>query len=649
MGDLYIHLKKILNKNQSISIKLRINYAYLNVVFMLYSVGFYGFPAISTDFSSINGLIFRILQYTLIILAFIVWFVSILKQSENYGNYTHHNTVKISLKHLFGTLLIFISIVISRQRELSSSITGDEIAFYDKSISISKFLLKTIILNNSALQISPARIFIGISQLILICIFLILVKFMLKFESKNKLYILFVIVIVLHSVRNYYMGGSSLYPEIETLPYFLTSPLLLFTGISPKYIAAIMLSIFLQVIYQLTKKTIKQKSLRIVLMTILISLNILTDIATTLNHGIYYIYVFTIFLIIFDREKHISRTMIFPLLTFSIYRPTLIILFIFLLAHVVLKSGNYRKLNRLISDNISKLQIFIPQYAIISILMFSNLVYSHKDPKSKLSLNDNLDLWVKNFSNLDFQTTLYIIVGCIFLIASRRYSVISLFFLSFVFYWLTAPRGNLSNPIYKVETLTPFLILSTIVILSRVSKLLSKIKNNQKLLYGATGPIALALCLLLVQLSEDNYKLTEFPNHSWNPEYNSAQSQVSTTSDSSINPKYISFAKIDYKLEALNLVLQNNCKFLDITYSGSFLLKTNISAREFIDLSENLTVDSAILAVDPSINCVFIGNYPYEKFENLNRFLNLGFVLSKAYYNEKLGTALIMYVRNEDD
>jgi hypothetical protein len=646
MKTLYNYTRKILTTSQTISVKISINYAYLNVVFMIYTVGFYGFPAITIEFNSTSGMIFRIFQLTLIFLAFLGWFIFILKQPENNRNESHKNTINISLNNLLGTLLIFTTIAISRQRELSSSITGDEIAYYDKTISISKHLMQLIISNISAVQIIPARIVIGISQIILICIFLFLIKFLLKFESKNKLYILFTIVIFMYFTRNYYMGGSNLYPDTETLPYFITSPFLLITNVSPKYIAVAMLSVFLQIIYQLSKDTIKQQSLRVTLITILLSLNILTDIATTLNHGIFYIYIFTIFLIIFDREKYVSRQIVLSLLTFSIYRPTVLIILPFLLAHVAYRYRSYRKLKYLVSGNMNKIKIFMPQYAVLFILVLTNLAYARTDSTVKPSINDNLGLWVKNFSNFDLQTTFYIIIGSTFLIGSKRYSILLLFFLSFVFYWLTAPRGNLSNPIYKVEIITPFLIFTVTIILTRVSELLSKIQFNRNQFYRATGPIALVLCLLVAQMFKSNYSSTKFPNYSWNPEYNSVQSKFKIRSDTSSHPQYISFAKIDYNLEALNITLQNSCKFLDIIYSGSFLLKTNISAKEFLVVTKDLSVDYLSLVMNPSINCVFVGNYPYEKFEESNRRLNLKFRLSKAYFSDELGTVLRMYVRD---
>jgi hypothetical protein len=407
-----------------------------------------------------------------------------------------------------------------------------------------------------------------------------------------------------------------------------------------------MFSVFLLIIYRLTEYRIKQKLLRLQLIILIALLHVFTDIATTLNHGIYYTYIFTIFLIIFDKNKITSKNLIAGLLLFSIFRPTLLSILIFITVYLLKSNKDFGVLKIKLQKHMSDFYIFIPQYLILGILVISGAVYAHYDDKSRSSLSQNLSLWIKNIINIDHQAFTIIIIGLIFIIVQRKYYYLFLFISSFIVYCITAPRGNLSNPIYKAEILSPFLIIILVIIFSFISKLSIEFENYEKKKLAITQRYILILINLFVIYNFiSSYNQIQFSNFSWDPKYESFSNERKISDKVYHFSQYASFGKVYYNKQALDIVTRQNCKFLDITYSGSMFLNTNISARNFINLARPLTIDATELNFSNEVKCVVVGNYPGKKFAEENEILRLNFTLIESFYQNDLKTYLKIYAR----
>ena len=631
-----------LNSKKLKKINLQFRLDNISLFFMFYSVGIYGYPAISMQFNSVSGLIFRIFLSLIIFSILILWVISIYNYSEN-NHKLKPLIYAITLKDITSFAIIYIFLVIVKHKELSSSITGDEINIYDNTLEISRFMMQKAVLTNILFQHVPARFILAIFQLIIISLIIFLSIKLIRFNSKVKLTFLVVITITLNFIHNYYLGGGSLYPNIETLPYFFSSPILLIANISPKYIAIAMFTLFLQIIYRLTFMAIKHNWLRILLIIFIAELNIFTDIVTSLNHGVYYIYLFTIFLILFDKDKYISKNLILFILVFAIFRPTLILLLFFSALYRLFSSKNINISKTILSNYRNHYFIFLPQYMILAISMLSISAYAYFDPKPKPSFSDNLDLWIKNIANLDYQSLAFLIVGITFVFKLKKYYIVLLMALSFITYLVTAPKGNLSNPIYKAEVLSPFLIFFVVLIFINISNALINHQNNFKVI--KIKIFILLTSFFLLYLFYFNNKQLSFPNYSWDPKYEQFQSGEINENNNYNSSPYISFGKVKYNQEALNFAANSNCRFLDIVYKGSMFLDTDISAVDLINLANPLHIDTSELISNRDVKCVVVGNYPNEKFVKDNNKFKLNFTLLKIFYQDNLGTYLRIYIR----
>jgi hypothetical protein len=88
-----------------------------------------------------------------------------------------------------------------------------------------------------------------------------------------------------------------------------------------------------------------------------------------------------------------------------------------------------------------------------------------------------------------------------------------------------------------------------------------------------------------------------------------------------------------------------NCKFLDTTYDGAFLLSSNITTKNFVLISKSLTTNLEKIQVESDLNCLIVGNFPLNKFVELNSNLKRPFKLSESFRNKDLNTEVTVFRR----
>jgi hypothetical protein len=633
-------IKSFANKN---ILEIKVNYKFLTLIFVFFAFGIYGYPDISLDHNTVIGFAIRTTQKAIIYFIIGFWMFSILylSKSNNWSRTIFKFTARVSDLISISTMFVFFKFL--KQREYTSSISGDEINFYGSSLQASRIIFEKTIPYLSWIYHVNASVVIAIFQLIIIACIVTVIKQLILTESKYRLALFFAILIVTHFMNTKYIGGSGSYPNLEVIPYFFLSPIQLLFNFSPKYISLLLFCIFLQIMFHISEGIIKNKYLRIMLISIFASLNVFIDIASSLNHGVYFIYFTSIFIFLYESRKLEFTEMFSLVLIFSLFRPTLLVLLIFLFFN---RNGFETKMP-------SKFQILWKEWpqlfkiGMIHFLFVINVIidgiYSVRDPKSKPSFTNNLEIWINNLTNLDFQSFIIVFFGIIILILLKKTYLFQIYLLSVALYLLMAPRGNLSNPIYKAEITTPLLIGILSQFFLFLSMFYEKIKVRVHLnRYLSIFGLVTFLFIVTYQIHE-NDKTTKLPNYSWDPRYYSYEVLNKKLDGYQNSVSSISFGKVDYNNDLLNFALINDCKFLDVVTNKTLYLKSGISSISYLKIPEPIALGSTLLYSLNSVKCVIVANYPLDLFLLQNKELDLEFKLLREFYNKQLQTSAFIF------
>jgi len=610
--------------------KANVNLVKLNHFIVLFVVGIYGYPSFSFEYNSFIGFTFRCLSLIIYGMVFI-FFVYSNKPLKNNNNSKNILNFKFGLSDLVKLIAIFLCLLIYFRRELSSSITGDENYLYGASIEYSHYILEKIEDNFSLDNNIPARYLIGLIQLLIILLVVVIYIASEKLIIKNKMITYGFIIICLQFMHTIIFGGSFSYPYLEALPYFFLSPITLFLNLNPKIIAFFMFSCFIFYLYKLLLRQIKGVTV-VLLVTAIFTINMMWDISLTINHSIYFVYIVSILLIKLLLNKKISTYEYLIAITLSTFRPTV---FMLIIAIYFIENRSKIRIQNLVL-NFVKYKDILSAVMLIQIPLFfgrflDNL-YAIRDVNNRNSLNlsSSVHQFTFNIINTD-NVYLFLIFIFIILVCFKRQNLefLLIFILTLLIFFLTAPSKNLEVPIYKVEILSPFLIASIIFFSSvEIRFIRSKVRHLMTILFLSS--------IIAFNYSESQKQL--LPNVSWGQNYQLANSTPPS--------KYFTFAKVNYSkiLLGINSKFQN-CKFLDTTYDGAFLLSSNITTKNFVLISKSLTTNLEKIQVESDLNCLIVGNFPLNKFVELNSNLKRPFKLSESFRNKDLNTEVTVFRR----
>ena len=638
-------IKKIRYFSKKNVLEIRINYKFFSLFFAFFAIGIYGYPDISLDHNTFIGFALRASQNAISYLIIGFWMFSIvyLNKSNNWSKTIVKFTIRVS--DLISVSLIFLSTLFIKQREYSSSITGDEINFYGSTLQASRVIFEKTIPSLSWVNNVSANIIIAIFQLILVILVAIVIKQLILTESRHRLALFFAILIGTHFMHIKYIGGSGTYPNLEVIPYFFLSPIQLFFNFSPKYISLLIFCIFLQIIFRITSAIIQSIFLRIVLITMIFSLNVFIDIASSLNHGIYFIYFTSIFIFLYDSRRLKFTEMFSLVLIFSLFRPTLLVLIFFLFLNRKKFEFNLQLKYQSLLTYLFQLFKISVVHIIFGISIIIDAIYSYRDPKSKPTFMNNLEIWINNLTNLDDQTLAVVSFGVIISILLKKIYLYQIYLLSVTLYLFMAPRGNLSNPIYKAEVTAPLLvgILGGVVVL--LSRFLEKVKHrahpNQ---YLSTFMLISFLAALLFQ-TYNKSETIKYSEYSWDPRYYSYDIFSNKSDGYQNSVDSISFGKVNYNNEILDFALVNHCKFLDVVANKTLYLKSGISSGAYFKISEPIALGASSLNSLVSVKCVVVANYPLGLFLMKNKEYDLKFKILREFYDSKLQTSAFIFVK----
>ena len=624
---------------------IKINYQFLSLFFALFAIGIYGYPYISLDHNSYIGLVLRTSQRAISYLIIGCWIVSILyfNKSNNWSKTIIKFTIRIS--DLIAVLIIFLFSSFLKQREYSSSITGDEITLYGSSLEASQAIFEKTIPSLSWLNNVSANTVIAFYQLVIVVLIAVIIKQLILTDSRYRLVLFFIILIVTHFMHNKYIGGSGPYPNLDVIPYFFLSPIQLFFNFSPKYISLLIFCIFLQIVFHISARIIHSKFLRIILISIIASLNVFIDTASSLNHGIYFIYFTSIFIFLYVSRKLEFIEMFSLVLIFSLFRPTLLVLIVFLL----LNRNGFRIKLQLKFQPVSNFLFQLFKISAVQIIFVINVVidaiYSYRDPKSKPSFMNHLENWINNLTNLDYQTAAIVFFGIVISIFLKKTYLYQIYLLSAILYLLMAPRGNLSGPQYKVEVITPILIAALSEIFVSLSRFFEGVKQRVHLNQYLSKFVLITFLFTVMLQMHNNDKTMKYPNYTWNPRYYSYEVSNNKLDGYRNSVSHISFGKVDYSNEILDFALINNCKFVDIVPNKSLFLKSGISSGAYLKIQDPIALGALTLDSLVSIKCVIVANYPLGLFLLENDEYDLEFKILRKFYDSQLRTSVFIFTR----
>lgn len=619
--------KKTKNK---LVISVPLNLHKINGFVVMYVIGIYGFPSFTFDSKSYYGLMVRI-SYLISFIILIAFFL----YNQKKANRNEHKKQMVLLDFRLFDLLtfsaIFLFLLIYYRRELHSSITGDENAVYGASIEYSHFLLEKIVAVGNFGSETIARYLIGLNQILVI--FLVIVIFIAteKLIKKHKLVTYLFSLIGLQTIHNYIFGGSYSYPNLETVPYFFISPIVLLLNLNPKVISIFIFSLFAFGIFKLLPKELKILTRGLLLVTLL-TLNILWDMTLSINHSSYYFYIVTLILVKWIFSAKVSSSFYLLALIFSCLRSStlpIIILIFYLDNRNELKFKYLKEIfikHRDIFSGIMLIQIPLYFGKLID-LLFSLGISSGETDFTFYNRFRVLGLSLLGYKSFFLLLLLILFIGTC--LKKHGIHLIVVFLLSFCLTSLTAPIQNLGNPFYNAEILAPYLFISLIFLTSIKTRLVgAKLTEFIKVLF--------LLFVLFLNYSEARKLL--MPNFSWGSDYQLTNSGTSN--------RYFTNAKVSYApvLAGINSKYIN-CRFMDVTYNSPFLLASNITSSNFVSISKSLTINFEVLEQNNGISCVVVGNYPNEKFVDLNLKFTDSFVLSESFRNEYLHTVLYIYRR----
>lgn len=640
MKNLAIKNIEFFKRFETFSISMKFSIVQLQLFIVFFVIGVYGYPSFAFDYQSNYGLALRLFQFISYVLVFAFWTHTALYFTGT--NRLQERTIRFQINSgdfLIGVSL-FLFLIVFRQKELRSSITGDEIALFDQTLLWSKYLASIFALYWENISLLPARLILAVIQTgILVVVFLVVYLLYKSSQMKRTVLILTCLIFICYK---YAIGESYYYPNLEVLPYFLTLPLYLIFGISPKYTAFVILSLFLVVVYNLTKQFIPSSFLRLVLVFFISISNILIDITSTLNHSVYFVYIGSITLL-YIKKKAITVNLFFLLMILSVFRPTLLIFLILVFLQLLHEKHERLEVIKKFKKhkNYLMFSLFIVVLTMISRLV--SMLFELRSSQNDTSISLDLQEWFNNLITLDYYSIILLLSGLILSLFSKRHLLIHYIILAVPAFWLFIPKSNFSAPAYRVEVWAPAIMLSTIMIIEFIS--LHKDKILGRRYYSKLKVASIVLSLLCITFSINSYESKKFRNYSWNVENAEYLIQDYQQVYERHSHKHQMFGKVFYTKELIRLASDQNCKFFDVVYGGSFLLTSDISMNSFNEYTSDLSTNGRNLSMETSVNCVILGNYPQIKFETINIGFDLGFILKHVFTDPFLGTRVMVYQR----
>jgi hypothetical protein len=640
MKNLALKKLKLFERIKTFSISLKFSIVQIQFFIVFFVIGIYGYPSFVFDYQSNFGLALRIFQLFSYVLVFVLWthtalyFTGIKRPQER--------SIRFQIKSsdfLIG-LSLFLFLINVRHKELRSSITGDEIALFDQTLLWSKFLASIFESHWENIRVLPARLTLAFIQMWILAAFFLVVY--LLYKSNRMKRTILISTFIVFSYYKFAIGESYYYPNLEVLPYFLTSPLYLIFGISPKYTALAILSLFLVVIYNLTKQIIPSSFLRLVLVFFISISNILIDITSTLNHSVYFVYIGSIVLLNI-KNKVLTFNLLFLLIILSVLRPTLLIFLILVLLYQHHEAYNRIEVIKKLKEYKTYLifSLFIVILTLISRLV--SMLFELRSTQSNKSISSDVQEWFKSLINLEIHSIILLLAGLILSLITKKYLLFYYTALAVPAFWFFIPSNNYSAPAYRVEVWAPAVVLSSVMIIEFISLYKDRIlgKKHHLKLKNAS----LVLSLLFLALSINSYDGRKFRNYAWNIENAKYLVKDVRQVDQPQSHEYQIFGKVFYTKELIRLASDQDCKFLDVVYKGSFLLNSDISMNSFNKYTSDFSANGKDLSKNNSINCVILGNYPQIKFEEINIGFDLGFNIRYVFTDPVLGSSVMVYYR----
>ena len=601
---------------------------------VFFVIGFYGYPDLSLQHTTNAGLTLRVIAISIIFFLVVGWIISLFGLRTNRNGKSNEMRIVIGHHQLLNLMLFFPLITIFKYRELSSSITGDEISLYGYSIETSVLVMDVLTRNTSLLDQIPARYVIAFLQFLLILIAIIFYLYLKKRKSTSRISLYLFAIIVFYSFRKLFFNGTYAYPNAEVLPYFILSPVTLVLNLNPRLISYLLFAVFLVAIHNLCLKSTKSHYFSYSIIILFISFPMTSDISTSINHGVYYVYFLTYFLtrIVFGfRIDHIT---ILALLLFSIFRPTLFPILLLLIAFLFYRKETLRRLKSLLHRYFFVISSISFVHGIIIVNRSTDFAFAFNAGarEANTSFDVRLSGLLESLFNLDVISVFLLFFLLITSLREKNFIFIGTLLSSIFIFVLTAHPENLKAPIYKTEILLPFVYLACIKGLTYLRSVFDRIKNGSTYTVTAWGLISLIFISSNVIYMND----MKFSSISW--------SESVENNEGRNERPYVTYGKVNYNevVEGLGTKF-SGCKFLDVTYSGSFLLGSNIRASNFTELHDSLNIDLSELSEKNLGQCVIVGNYSLTKLVDHVNQEALQLDLIARYTNEILGTTLYVF------
>ena len=606
----------------------------LTALIIFFVIGLYGYPSVSLDYKSNLGMIVRTLALTAILFLVCLWILSINKLCKR--DKVKSNVLKLAIDYtdVLKVAVIFMLIVIFKKKELSSTITGDEISLYGNSIQISVLTLDFISHQTTLFDAIPARFMLAIIQLFQIVLGVISFIYLRKKSVKYKLIAYLLTISTLFSLRNLLQVGTYTYPNAEVLPYYFLSPITLSLNVNPRLIPYLIFAVFLLTIYNLAKNFTKSIILSSILILLFISIPMTSDITTSINHAVYYVYFLTYLMVRIIFKLTISANLQLILLLASILRPTLLPILILFFLVPLFRQVKVVGVSRLLWNYGFVFSSIVLVHGIIGVNKLVDFAFGigANNPQANTSISYRLSTLLESLSQLDAVTagilTLFFVINFV----QKDFFFPGILFISVFMFAITAPAENLQVPIYKTEILLPFVFLAYAKVFLLILLFFSKLSRKRIYVVGSWGGLGCAL-IILNTVYLHNYN---FSGVSWSERFKYDRSNVGEF--------YITYGKVNYKKVVTRLSEDlSSCKFLDVTYDGTFLLSSNISSREFVAKSKFLNIDLESLTKSNLGQCVIVGNYSLNHLYSHLSNEGLGLELLVNEKDHVLGTTIYAF------
>lgn len=601
---------------------------------LFFCIGVYGFPSVTFSHNSLPGLMVRILGFMALLVMFFFW---IFFHFNDYKSAPRRRyRFQIRLLDLIGIFYFFFTLVLIWHKELQSTITGDENALFSNSLKHSVLLASPAVNFFPFLKELPIRLLIAGIQLLLISFGIFIWRIIrTRLSSQFARPILFVIItLILYLLHTIFFGEAYHYPSASVIPYFFLAPLVLIFGLSPKLISFAVFAVFAQISFRLSSHLIRSASFRYATLTLFLSLPIVFDLSTSLNHSVYGAYVVSIALLCATRLRNPSLTIILIVSTTTIFRPTSIvpIFTIWLLTTLIPEvrtSGLKSVYARLVRERSVLLGISILPCALLINRSIAYL-FGKASLSNGISSEQKFQDFLNSMSNSGYMIFILILFAFLYGVITSTWLVPASFFTNVAQFIIMAPHENLGVPIYKSEILFPFALFGLMAFVKSVETFFMT-KYNALRRFFLYSLFSVTLCVRLW----DAQSIT-VPNYSWSESYNFKAAEF-------YDFDFITYAKIDYSPILNNYKLFRDCLFKDNVYDGGFLLTSKITAIEFLDTRRRLLWDQSKDLQVESSNCLIVGDYPIDRFMLENAKNKLGFTLSNSFTNKSLNTTVWVF------